>query len=308
MKINKSASNALNLLNRVKIPNKNIVGSEPDVLLLPDNVEILYMENNLLKTSGLGSKLDQKNKDLLRMITIDESSLDYTESVTLMPRTLAESMLEIPAHISVQALFFTIITKESLKLIKKINHSSDYSKTSYDQLWLPGNKRIEDISIGDILYITNRRIGGWDGSPERPVIELLGAGGHLPALWSPSSKSFVTMDIEENLVKEIREEFGLPVNVNSLKKLGRFHNKLSNELVFVFGVFINADILEDLFLYTINNQKENISGIYLGEFSNVIALYKEKPEFFAGGIAGAKTNFTASPSLMQNIQNFILVH
>lgn len=306
MKINKLASDALNLVNRVDIPDKKIIGSEPDVLLLPSDVEILYMENNLLQTSGLGFKLDQKNKDLLRMINIDESSLNYTETVTLMPRTFAESLPEIPAHISVQSLFFTIITKESIKLIEKINDISKYSKTSYDQLWLPGNKKIEDISAGDILYITNRRIGGWDGSPDRPVIELLGAGGHLPSIWSSTSKSFVTMDIEENLIKEIREEFGLSIDKKCMQKLGQFHNKVSNELVFVFGVFINADILEDLFSFTIKNEKENINGIYLGEFSNVISLYKEKPEYFAGGAAGAKTNFTTIPSLMQSIQRFLM--
>ena len=126
MKINKLASDALNLVNRVDIPDKKIIGSEPDVLLLPSDVEILYMENNLLQTSGLGFKLDQKNKDLLRMINIDESSLNYTETVTLMPRTFAESLPEIPAHISVQSLFFTIITKESIKLIEKINDISKY--------------------------------------------------------------------------------------------------------------------------------------------------------------------------------------
>ena len=43
-------------------------------------------------------------------------------------------------------------------------------------------KSFGEVRSGDRIFIFNRRVGGWDGSPERPVVEFLGAGGHVPSI------------------------------------------------------------------------------------------------------------------------------
>ena len=78
------------------------------------------------------------------------------------------------------------------------------------------------MHINDVICIFNRRISGWDGSIERPVIELLGAGGHLQSIWNSESQHFISRSLINNLQKEFSEEIGIKLTSNDVNVIGGF--------------------------------------------------------------------------------------
>ncbi len=277
------------------------------VLLLPSDVDIVIDDNQQVETKGLGA-LDNKKKDLLTHIRIIEPlHLIYENTNVIMPRTYAESLTPIPEHMSVQCLIFANIDHDTANFINETNKNNPYGRVEYDRFVISRNKNIR-VNAGDILYIMNRRVGGWDGSIDHPVIELLGAGGHLATYYDSESGSFKPVDYLANLQREFREELKIDVNKENLAIFGGFHNRESNELVVLCGVFINGAEVKSIFENTRNNIKENLAGIYVGYFDEVISMYLEDANSFAGGHAALPTNFPSQEALMKKVAAYLNIH
>ena len=277
------------------------------VLLLPSDVDIVIDDNQQVETKGLGA-LDNKKKDLLTHIRIIEPlHLIYENTNVIMPRTYAESLTPIPEHMSVQCLIFANIDHDTANFINETNKNNPYGRVEYDRFVISRNKNIR-VNAGDILYIMNRRVGGWDGSIDHPVIELLGAGGHLATYYDSESVSFKPVDYLANLQREFREELKIDVNKGNLAIFGGFHNRKSNELVVLCGVFINGAEVKSIFENTRNNIKENLAGIYVGYFDEVISMYLEDANSFAGGHAALPTNFPSQEALMKKVAAYLNIH
>jgi len=273
-----------------------------NVLLYPKNENIIYQKNDKIL-----SERDKSNlKDLLRIIKIiDATDVIYENTKVLVPRLYAEKNMIIPQHISVQCLMFFRATANDLKKLKKIVKETKYDKVPSDNMWICNNKKLDSINEGDILYIMNRRVGGWDGSIERPVIELLCAGGHLPTIWDKKINGFRTLDFIELLSKEMKEEIGIKIDERQLVQLGGFHNQVSNELVILYCLFVNSSQLFRIIDFSKNNFKENINGVYIGEFNDVMTLYDLNPSIFAGGEKAKPFNFSDNKLLMKKIKKYI---
>ena len=151
----------------------------------------------------------------------------------------------------------------------------------------------------------NRRIGGWDGSVERPVIELLCSGGHLPTVWDDQIESFKSLTPTELLIREVGEELGISIASEEIIQLGGFHNRISNELVILCALFVDYDQLIDMIKNSKGNISENIDGIYMGIFEDVMKLYNLNPNFFAGGEKAQSSNFPSNPKLMKKIKKIL---
>lgn len=300
--MNKLATDYLNKLQRIDFNEMN--KEYQDFVLLFSN-ELMYDDNDKLFT--INNEKLVKLKDLLRVVKIiNPLECLYEETNVLIPRLYAESHDPIPSHVSVQCLMLSVLTEEVIDNLKNIISDTHYGKTLYDNMWIGKDKTIDNLKKGDILYLMNRRVGGWDGSVERPVIELLCAGGHLPTIWNSNVKTFVTENVEDLLLKEIEEEVKIEVLKNELMKLGGFHNKVSNELVIVYGMFISETQLFDIINLSKGNISENIDGIYLGEFNDVMHLYQDNPSIFAGGIKAFETNFPNNEQLMDRINRILI--
>ncbi len=297
--MNKQASIKLNKLKRITFQELDIKYKN-DVLLYEEK-ETLFYKNDKIYTK------DGKNlKDLLRIIKIkDLFSMNYENTNILIPRTYAENHNPIPSHISVQCLFFHKLNANELESISEIIKNSNYNKTNYDTMWIENEKKFSDITPQDILYIMNRRVGGWDGSVANPVIELLCAGGHLPTVWNENSQSFETLSYIELLEKEIQEEVGLSILPEQVLELGKIHNKVSNELVVLYALFIDYNQLLQIIDFSKGNIKENIDGIYLGVFNDVMKLYDKKPNYFAGGESAKQSNFPSDNKIMERIKELL---
>lgn len=170
-----------------------------------------------------------------------------------------------------------------------------------DKFWLPCSKSINSLKEGDKLCIFNRRVGGWDGSHERPVIELLGAGGHVPMIWDEQNSKFHPLSIKENLRKEIYEELGISIIEKNILIFGGYKNEITHELVVLSGIEINDLYLPYIQEYAIQNIDEDTMGIYLGTFEEVIECYRYNPEPFAGGSKTAPCNFPSQLELMNRV-------
>lgn len=225
MKYNKEATAELNNLKR--IPLEQINQKHPSDVLLYDKADKLFYNED-----KLSDKNNNNLKDLLRVIKINASlNLNFEKTNILTPGVYAEKFHPIPQHISVQSLLFHNLSQENLENLKQLISTADYGKTSYDKMWIGLKTTPETIKSNDLIYLMNRRVGGWDGSTQRPVIELLCAGGHLPTVWIEQTKSFKTLEPIELLKREIAEELGISIPSEKVIKLGGFHNKVSNELV-----------------------------------------------------------------------------
>ena len=303
--MNKQATKEINRLKRISQNEiDQYLQSSQQVLLLPSNVKIEIDENNFVATSGL-ENLDKKKKDLLTYIKINDAlNLDYLETGVLMPRTYAESLNPIPEHISVQCLMFAKLNKDAAKFVNNLIGSNPYGKTEYDR-FLISNKH-QFVDDGDLLFVMNRRVGGWDGSLDRPVIELLCAGGHLATIFNSKTKKFEMSDFVENLHREISEELKISIDKDDIVVFGGFHNKKSNELVVLCGAFLNEQI-QQVYDNTKNNIDENIDGIYVGYFDEIMEIYDKQPQNFAGGEKAKPTNFPSQHKLMQKIKKFIKI-
>lgn len=269
---------------------------------------LLYTENKMLKYKNdrVYNEEDKCLKDLLRVIHITEPlSLKYQETKILVPRVFAESHNPIPQHISVQCLVFHKLKKENIEELRNIAQEINYNKTDYDNIWVGKKQDLSDLKENDILYIMNRRIGGWDGALNRPVIELLCAGGHLSTIWNVTKGRFETLQPIELLQREFNEELGLNVSTEQFISVGGFHNALSNELVILNALFIDFKQLKDVIHFSKNNYQENIDGVYLGIFEEAMKLYNENPTNFAGGEKAKLSNFPSNDVLLKKIRNIL---
>ena len=299
------ATKAIRSLKRIK---QNDIKCQADlnkqVLLLPSNVDIIIDDNQHVETKGLGA-LDNKKKDLLTHIKIIEPlTLIYDNTNVLMPRTYAESLNPIPEHMSVQCLLFAKIDGDTATFINEINEHNPYGKLTYDKFIISRNKSAK-VKNGDVLYIMNRRVGGWDGSFERPVIELLCAGGHLATYWDVRSKNFKPADIIADLQREFKEELKMDVQEERFSVFGGFHNMKSNELVVLCGAFITGSEVVSVFNNAQKNIEEDLAGIYVGYFDEVISMYMEDASIFAGGDEAKLSNFPNQTVLMEKVFSYI---
>lgn len=299
MNYNDKATRKLNSLKRISFEEIDAKYDE-DVLLYSENLKLLYQIDKIYQEDG------KKLKDLLRMIKIiNHLDLQYECTNILVPRVFAENHNPIPQHISVQSLFFHRISKLNLEKLKELILSTKYNKTIYDSMWIGYERTLSSINENDLIYLMNRRIGGWDGSIERPVIELLCSGGHLPTVWDEQTESFKTLNPTELLIKEVEEELGISISSEKIIQLGGFHNKVSNELVILCALFVDYNQLIDIIKNSKGNISENIDGIYMGIFEDVMNLYNLNPDFFAGGEEAKSSNFPSNPKLMKKIKTIL---
>lgn len=96
LKVNEIATRYLCGLRRVSSVAEGLLLSE-EVLLLPENADIVVWENGQVKVSGFGNLIDVENTDLLRIIRVLESGkMEYQETNILAPATYLHSLKEIP--------------------------------------------------------------------------------------------------------------------------------------------------------------------------------------------------------------------
>lgn len=297
--MNNEASEKLNAFKRISFNELNDEYNE-DVFLYDEKEQIIYKNDKVYTQKG------ESLKDLLRVIKIiDPLQLKYTNTSILVPRVYAEKHNPIPEHISVQCLMFHKIKETELQTISKIIENTTYNKIIYDTMWIENEKNFSSIKENDILYIMNRRVGGWDGSLEHPVIELLCAGGHLPTIWDNNTNNFKTLNFIKLLQKEIHEEVGINVLENQFIRIGGFHNKVSNELVVLYALFIDFNQLLNIIEFAKGNYEENIDGVYLGTFEDVMNLYNKNPDYFAGREKAKQSNFPSNRELMKKIKDLL---
>ena len=275
---------------------------DQDVFLYAENATFAYGEDHLIRTHGLGDKWDRKVRDLIRVIKIEDAlGIKYQKTNILTPLMFAESAQEIPWHLNTQGILFVKASKGCLRWIREEQGKNRYGKHAWDQFWLPFCKDLREVGEGELLCIFNRRVAGWDGSRERPVIELLGAGGHLPTVWDEKGGCFRELDLKENFQKEFREELGGRVTRESITIFGGYQNDLTHELVVLCGIELEDRELKPLQEYAIQNLDEDTQGIYLGTFQDTIRYYRKNPAPFAGGAQAAPYNFPNCDALMERV-------
>lgn len=279
------------------LPQKREVNSQ--YLLLPEEVSISYFpEDGTVLTSGLG-KLD-KRKDFIEVVEInDPINCQYTSTGVFSSRPYIESLDPIQHHVTVQGIILSKPDKNTKEVIGDLSTNYPYGKTAYDKIWV-SSKPIESLQDEDVVIIMNRRIGGWDGSIERPVIELLGAGGHVASVWE--SGSFKSHSPDQTIEKEVREEIGLAPSQYRANKLGGFFNRVTGELVILYGIWIPFNYINKVQESAFGNIEENIDGIYLGTFEDIMENYLADASSFAGGEKSKSTNFPSNATLMNKIK------
>lgn len=276
-----------------------------DVFLLPAEMEFNYTIDFMIETYGINDKTNGRPHDLVRIIkVIDAFNIKFEETNVLTPLLYAESLPDVLWHITTQGILFVRVSSQMIQWIRETNRTAPYGKHSFDKFWLPCCESIENIQDGDILCIFNRRVGGWDGSPERPVVELLGAGGHLPTIWKTEDHQFVTLSAKENLQKEIHEELGIFIPESKITTFGGYSNTVTHELVILLGIMVDDSCLPAIQEYAVQNLDEDTHGIYLGRLDDVIRFYQENPTPFAGGAKAAKTNFPNNKPLMERVYRY----
>lgn len=277
-----------------------------DVFLLPEFVDFNINLESLIETKGLAPDLDMKIRDLIRIIEIEDSlNISFKCTNVLTPLTYAENQDDIPWHLNTQGILLTKISSATVQWLNEANKNYTYGKHNIDKLWLPFCSPIESVRTGDILCVFNRRVGGWDGSYERPVVELLGAGGHLPSIWDDKNNCFRLLSVQENLKKETKEELGIDISEKNINIFGGYTNNITHELVVLAGIEIDSDRIPMMQKYAFSNTDPNTMGIYLGYFDEVIDYYKKEPNYFAGGAKTAPCNFPNQSELMKRVNSYI---
>ncbi len=282
---------------------------QDDVLLLPEQIGLSLHHDNNVKTVGMGNKLDKKTKDLLRIIEIEDAlNAIYHETNVLSPSVFVHEQLSIPYHITTQGFLISRLSEGIIRWIKEEQQIklSDYGKHEMDQFWLPCSRSLDEIMPGETVCIFNRRIGGWDGTPDKPVIELLGAGGHLQSVWDDMSGKFISRTLTDNLRKEFDEEIGLKISDDEITCIGGFENSRTHELVLFSCISIQDTSIPAIQNYAFQNYNEDTDGIYIGTFEETMRYYKENPVNFAGGIHAAPTNFPNNIEIMKRIREHIM--
>ena len=287
----KEAKKYLESLHRVYKPDDCDKYSEM-VFLLPEDVVYQVKEDSTIVTKGLSAVLDNKERDLINPIICKNAlKMEYQTTNILTPLTYAESLPDILWHITTQAILYTKVTADLINWIGEIKDKIKYGKHAMDEFWLSCSSPFSELKAGDYICIFNRRVGGWDGSVDRPVIELLGAGGHLPSVWDSGNQCFRTLSFLENLQKEAEEELELSFKHEDIHIFGGYNNEITHELVILAGIEISAEVLPRIESFAVGNIKQDTMGVYLGTFPEVIKYYRQNPDFFAGGRRAAVTNF-----------------
>lgn len=275
-----------------------------DVLLFPENIDFVVDNNCNVRTIGFDKSKDIKAKDLLRIIEVEDAErIRYKETNILSPSVYVHSLEEKPWHITTQGFLVTHLDSEMRSYVKNETDrlTSVYGKHDLDQFWLPCSKPLDEITDNDLVCIFNRRVSGWDGSIDRPVVELLGAGGHLQAIWNDNEHRFKSRSFENNLRKEFDEEIGLEIADSDIHCVGGFINNKTQELVVFSCINIDSSKIPDIQKYALNNYAEDTDGIYLGSFKETIEYYRHSPSLFAGGEKAAKTNFPNNDFIIRKI-------
>lgn len=307
MKTSKTNERAYDLLHKMERINDFSERSHSinDVFLLPSHIDFDIYDDCTIKTYGLGER-DRKVRDLVRVLESVEDALNlkFTYSNVLTPLMYAESLENILWHITTQAILYVKINNGTIQWIKKTNASCEYGKHGMDKFWLPCNTSIETLKEGEVIGVFNRRVAGWDGSQDRPVIELLGTGGHLPTVLFENETTFRELSITQNIQKEAIEELGTQIDENNIHVFGGYINSVTHELVILAGVEIDEALLPEMQNYAVLNLDDDTKGIYLGRISDVISDYQRDPEPYAGGLKAAPTNFPNQKELMNTVVEF----
>lgn len=271
-------------------------------LVLPQGVAISYDEKrHRVTTQGLGA-LDAKQKDLIEVIQINDAlTCSHIKTGVLSPRTYVESLQPIPIHAVAAAVLITIPPAGFASEVQQIAKSYEYNRQPYDKFWI-GNA-IDDETKPQPVIVMNRRIGGWDGSPNRPVIELLGAGGHVPVIWD--GEKYESLTAEQTLRREALEEIGL--SDPDIRVLGGYYNQMTAELVMLHAIFIKWEMLSALQAVAYGNVEENLDGLYLGFFEETMRHYCADAGCFAGGEGAKLTNFPLQDELMDRARGLIQI-
>lgn len=302
--INQIATNYLKSLKRIHSLEEAKTTTGP-LLYLPEAADLtVYLDSNV-KVLGLEEIEHIKAKDLLAVIEVrDAFRVDYEVTNVLSPSSYVHSLEKKPWHITTQGFLVTRMNDGLKKYLydQSKEMAEHYGRHELDRLWLPCSKPLSDTTESDLTCIFNRRVSGWDGSIERPVIELLGAGGHLQAVWNSDSQCFKNRSLEDNLIKEFDEEIGLNLKKEDICQIGGFINEKTQELVIFSCIYIDPEKIPEIQRFALNNIAEDTDGIYLGTFSETMNAYRNDATYFAGGNHAAKTNFPNNLEIMKRIQ------
>ena len=275
------------------------------VYLLPEEIDYEVNEDSTIAAPALSEGSVRKSGDLIRVIVPEDPlKMRYETTNVLTPLMYAESLEDILWHMTTQAIVYTRLTPPLREWIVRSQRRLRYGRHSMDSLWLPCSRPLRDVRDGEYICVHSRRVGGWDGSPERPVIDLLGTGGHLPCVWDPEKKTFRVLSFHENLRKEAMEELGLSVDPESIHLFGGYKNEVTHELVVLAGIEITPRSVPEIETYAVRNTDPDSMGLYLGTFQEVMAFYRRNPEYFAGGKLAAPTNFPFQPELMRVVEGY----
>lgn len=271
-------------------------------LLMPTHIDLQYTTHDTVRTHGLGEVLDSQDKELVSIVRIVEPlSVQFEDLRILTPRVYAHSLDDGAPHVVAQAVVYVIWDESAAPIVSELIERYEYGDTTQDLLW-QSRTEVGDIRPGEICLVMNRRIGGWDGSPDRPVIELLAGGGHVKTVWVDSAMEFQMQSIMDTLRQELDEELGFTARDEDFSILGGFLNQITNELVVLAALRIEPTQLVPMQEHAYGNLAENVDGIYIGPFDEVMTAYHQNASHFAGGERSRPTNFPSDAALMKAIR------
>jgi hypothetical protein len=301
--IQQRATNALQALPRVsQLPSAYSANYGETSLLLPMTADLEYTVRDTVRTHGLGEALDSSEKELVSIIRIlDPLNAKFEDLGIITPRNYVHSLSEGAPHVVAQAIVYFGWDEQSAHEVSALNAHYQYGIRPGDQLW-QSTTSLKDVSPGAICLVMNRRVGGWDGSPQRPVVELLAGGGHAKTIWVDSSGEFQMQSVMQTLCQELDEELGFGVRADELSVLGGFQNHVTNELVVLAALRIEPASLAPMQEHAYGNLGENVDGLYLGLFDEIMRAYQDDASYFAGGERSKPTNFPSDAPLMKAIK------
>lgn len=266
------------------------------VLLLPDGVDIEYLPSDNVRTQGLGSA-DSKQKELVTIVTVEDPLLaSFGPLDVIAPRTYVDGLPDPPCHVVAQALMYFRWDDQTAAMVDETQRTYEYGVCDRDVLWR-STAPPREVTAGTACLVMNRRVGGWDGSPDRPVVELLAGGGHVKTIWDDAQQRFGMMSIEDTLLAELQEELGYRPPDDALHRIGGFVNQLTKELVVLAALEVAAADIPAIQAAAYGNVDENIDGLYLAPFDEVMLDYLQDGSTYAGGEAAKVSNFPSDPNL-----------
>lgn len=270
------------------------------LLLLPEGIDIEYLPDDNVRTTGLGD-LDRTMQELVSIVAVDDALAAIFHEVGIVsPRTYVDSRPEPPTHVVAQGLIYFMWSRECSRIVSQLQLQYDYGTD--DPVWR-GFSAWDQLAVGTVCLLMNRRIGGWDGSPDRPVVELLAGGGHVKTFWDARAERFRMASIEETLLAELSEELGFQAQASHLHRLGGFINQSTKELVVLSGLEVAPDDIPAIQAAAYGNVEENINGLYIGPFAEIMAQYLQDARPYAGGEKAKKSNFPSDRALMARIND-----